>query len=129
MIENGGTQLPYGFCGSVAGWRELQPQVSRVLRLPAEGIPEGPFLHVSHMALSKLCFGEGDMSKALAVLMDYLVINPDSPGVCHQATLILKSMGLKDQARRMGEHALQVMDDGSMDYESENLRRTLATLC
>ncbi len=54
---------------------------------------------------------------------------PDSPGVCHQATLILKTMGLKDQARRMGEHALQVMDDGSMDYESENLRRTLATLC
>ena len=99
MIENGGTQLPYGFCGSVAGWCELQPQASRVLRLPAEGIPEGSFLHVPD--------GEFDLIE-----------------VC-----LTESMGLKDQARRMGEHALQVMGDGSMDYESENLRRTLATLC
>ena len=98
-------------------------------RLLDQAISIRPDYDVSHMALSKLCFEEGDMSKALAVLTDYLVINPDSPGVCHQATLILKTMGLKDQARRMGEHALRVMDDGSMEYESENLKRTLATLC
>jgi glycosyltransferase involved in cell wall biosynthesis len=114
--------------GLAQAWLQKGDHV-KARRLLEQAIAIRPDYDVSHMVLSKLCFGEGDMSKALTVLTDYLVSNPDSPGVCHQATLILKTMGLKDQARRMGERALQVMDDGAMDYESENLKRTLATLC
>ena len=80
------------------------------------------------MTLSRLHFEEGDVPKALTVLTDYLSINPDSAGVCHQATLILKTMGLTEQARQMGERALGIMDEGALEYESENVRRTLATL-
>lgn len=83
---------------------------------------------VTALALSRLRLEEGDISGSLRELTDYMEINPESAGACHQASLILMQLGMNEQARGMGEHAVRLLEKQSLDIEAKQLRETLTAL-
>lgn len=104
--------------GETAGARRLLEQAIRLQ----------PHYDVSHMALSRLHLENGNPGQALQVLTEYLGVNPDSVGACQQATLILKSLGYVDHARRMGERAVALCERSALTHEAEEMKRVLAVM-
>ena len=97
-------------------------------RLLQQAIAIKPDYEVSHLVLSRLYLQQQEPQRALRVLTGFMSHHPDSPGVCQQAALILHHMGLSDQARRMGRHALQVLTANGQDHEVEHMQRILAAI-
>lgn len=102
--------------------------LARAERLLLQAIAIHPDYEVSHLVLSRLHLLRQQPQRALQVLTRYLNDHPDSPGVCQQTTLILHHLGCDEQARRMGQHALQVLTASGQDHEVEHMQRILAAL-
>lgn len=100
----------------------------RAERLLRQAIAIQPDYEVSHLVLSRLHLHRQQPQQALAVLTAYLERHPEAAGVCQQVTLILHHLGLADQARRMGSHALQILTRSGQDHEAEHMQRILAAL-
>jgi hypothetical protein len=64
----------------------------------------------------------------LSVLTTYLASHPDSPGACQQTALILQRLGRTDAAKRMGNHAVRVLEARALDTEAAAMKETLAAL-
>ncbi|MBK8101541.1 MAG: glycosyltransferase [Planctomycetes bacterium] len=100
----------------------------RARRLLEQAIALEPRYEVSHLVLSRLHLLRGDTLAALHTLTAYLAAHPESPGACQQTTLILQSLGMKDQARRMGARALGLLEARALDHEASEMKRILAAI-
>jgi tetratricopeptide (TPR) repeat protein len=101
---------------------------ARAQRLLEQAISLEPRYEVSHLVLSRLHLVRGDALAALRILTAFLAAHPDSPGACQQTTLILQRLGLKDQARRMGNRALDLLQERALDHEAAEMKRILAAI-
>ena len=106
----------------------LKGELRRGRRLAERAVAMAPDYEVGHLVLSKLQLQLGDAGKALRTLTAYLAERPDSPGVCQQATLILQRIGQKDQARRMGDHALALLRRNGAASEAAHMQEILAAM-
>jgi len=106
----------------------LRGDFVRAQRLLERAIAMEPSYEVAHLALSRLLLQRGDTGDALGVLTKFLAVHPDSPGACQQTTLILQRLGKTDEARRMGRHAVQLLQARALDHEAEAMNKILATL-
>jgi len=102
--------------------------LARAQQLLERAIAMEPGYEVSHLTLSRLHLVRGDVQASLRVLTDYLATHPDSAGACQQTTLLLHRIGLKQQARRMGERALHLLRAGAQDHEADHMQKILAAL-
>ena len=97
-------------------------------RMLERAIALDPSHDVSAMVLSRLWLEEGDIRRSLGVLTDYLASYPDSAGVCQQASMLLARLGLNDQAKRIGERAIALLEADASEIEANHMRKTLAAL-
>ncbi|MBL8731274.1 MAG: glycosyltransferase [Planctomycetes bacterium] len=100
----------------------------RARRLLLQAIAIHPAYEVAHLALSKLWLQRGDLGRALRVLTDFLAKHPESPGACQQTALILQRLGQTAAARRMGEHAVQMLEARALDHEAAQMQKILAAM-
>ncbi|MCA8976733.1 MAG: glycosyltransferase [Planctomycetes bacterium] len=100
----------------------------RARQLLEQAIAIEPGYEVAHLALSRLWLEGGDCQRALQVLTTFLAEFPDSPGACQQTTLILHRLGQTPQARRMGTHAVQLLEARALDHEAAEMNRFLAAM-
>ena len=100
----------------------------RALRLLEQSLRLEPRYDVTVLAISRWHLEGGDISTSLSVLTDYLTINPESAGACQQASMILAQLGMNEQARGMGEHAVRLLEKDSLNIEARQLRETLTAL-
>jgi Tfp pilus assembly protein PilF len=87
-----------------------------------------PAYEVAHLALSRLWLQRGDTAQALQVLTRFLAAHPDSPGACQQTTLILQRLGQTAAAKRMGRHAVQLLEARCLDHEAAAMNQILAAM-
>lgn len=113
--------------GIAQAWM-LRGDIERAQRLLEQAIAMEPGYEVAHLALSNLWLQRGDNSKALSVLTNFLAAYPDSPGACQQTTLILQRLGETEPARRMGRHAVQLLQARALDHEAAAMDKILATI-
>lgn len=113
--------------GIAQAWM-LRGDHERARRLLEQAITMEPSYEVGYLALSRLWLHLGDNSAALRVLTNFLATHPDSPGACQQTTLILQRLGKTTEARRMGKHALQLLQSRSLDHEAAAMNKILATI-
>jgi hypothetical protein len=62
------------------------------------------------------------------VLTTFLAAHPDSPGACQQTTLILQRLGQTAAAKRMGRHAVQLLEARALDHEAAAMTQILAAM-
>jgi len=60
------------------------------------------------------------------VLSTFLESHPDSPGACHQTTLLLHQIGRDDAARQMGRHTVRLLEERSLVEEAAAVNQLLA---
>jgi len=125
-IQDGITSY-VSLAGIAQAWL-LRGDMPRAQRLLEQAIAIEPGYEVAHLALSRLCFQRGDNSRALGVLTDFLAAHPGSPGACQQVTLILHRLGRTTEAKRMGEHAVRLLEARALDHEAAAMQRTLAAM-
>lgn len=113
--------------GIAQAWM-LRGDFERARRLLEQAIAIEPSWEVAHLALSRLWLQCGDNNKALRVLTDYLAARPDSPGACQQTTLILHRLGQTEQAKRMGRHAVRLLQNRALEHEAAAMNQILATM-
>ncbi|MBL8730098.1 MAG: glycosyltransferase [Planctomycetes bacterium] len=106
----------------------LRGDLPRAQRLLEQAIAIEPAYEVAHLALSRLLLQRGDNGRALGVLTDFLAAHPGSPGACQQVTLILHRLGRTAEAKRMGEHAVRLLEARALDHEAAAMQRTLAAM-
>ena len=106
----------------------LKGELQRASRLAERAVAMAPDYEVGPMVLSKLQLRLGDPAEALRTLTAFLTVRPDSPGVCQQATLILQRIGCVDQARRMGNRALALLQRNGADREAAHMQEILAAM-
>ncbi|MBX3462685.1 MAG: glycosyltransferase [Planctomycetes bacterium] len=106
----------------------LRGDVARAQRLLEQAIAIEPGYEVASLALSKCWLQRGDPARAIGVLTGFLAANPDSPAVCQQLTLVLHRLGHIAEARRMGEHAVRLLEARALDHEAAAMQRTLAAM-
>jgi tetratricopeptide (TPR) repeat protein len=106
----------------------LRGDVERALPLLEQAIAIEPSYEVAQLALSRLWLQRGDVQRALGTLTAYLAAHPNSPGACQQITLILQRIGETAAAKRMGRHALQILEARAQDHEAATLRTALAAM-
>ncbi len=106
----------------------LRGDCARAQRLLEQAIAIEPSYEVAHLALSRLFLQGGDNRRALSVLTDFLAAHPGSPGACQQVTLILHRLGRTVEAKRMGEHAVRLLEARALDHEAAAMQRTLAEM-
>ncbi len=106
----------------------LKGDLVRSRRLAERAVAMVPDYEVGHMVLSKLQLRLGDVPAALRTLTTYLTDHPDSPGVCQQTTLILQRLGCVDQARRVGQRAVQLLRKTGADHEAARMQDILAAM-
>jgi tetratricopeptide (TPR) repeat protein len=114
-------------CGIAQAWL-LRGEIGRAQRLLEQAIRIEPGYEVAHLALSRAWLQLGDAGRALGVLTDFLAAHPGSPGACQQVTLILQRLGRTAEAKRMGEHAVRLLEARALDHEATALQRTLAAM-
>ncbi len=100
----------------------------RAQRLLEQAIAAEPSYEVAQLALSRIWLQRGDPQRALRVLTTFLAAHPDSPGACQQTTLILHRLGQTAQARRMGRHAVGLLEARALDHEAAAMTKILATI-
>jgi tetratricopeptide (TPR) repeat protein len=103
-------------------------EFDRAERLLQQAVAIEPSYEVAHLALSRLCVQRGDNRRALAVLTDFLAVHPDSPGACQQTTLLLQRLGQTAAARRMGRHAVQLLEARCLEHEAAAMNKILAAM-
>jgi len=122
-----GTTSYVALTGIAQAWLQKGNR-ERALHLLEQSQQIEPKYDVTALTLSRLRVEEGDISGSLTVLTDYMKINPESAGACHQASLILMQLGMGEQAKGMGEHAVRLLESQSLDIEARQLRETLTAL-
>lgn len=113
--------------GIAQAWM-LRGDLDRAEALLRQAIALEPAYEVAHLALSRLWLLRGDDRRALQVLADFLAVHPGSPGACQQTTLVLQRLGQVDAAKRMGRHAVQLLEARALDHEAAAMTRMLAAL-
>lgn len=103
-------------------------ELGRARPLLEQAIALEPDYEVAHLALSNLWLQQGDVQRALRVLTSFLADHPDSPGACQQTTLILHRLGQTDEARRLGRHAVELLEARALDHEAAEMNRFLAAI-
>lgn len=103
-------------------------EFDRARQLLDQAIALQPDYEVAYLALSNLWLQQGDAQQALQVLTRFLGDHPDSPGAVQQTTLILHRLGQKAEARRLGEHAVQMLEARALDHEAAEMNRFLAAI-
>ncbi len=98
----------------------------RAQRLLEQAIAIEPSYEVAHLVLSRLHVESGDIPRALGVLSTFLESHPDSPGACHQTTLLLHQIGRDDAARQMGRHTVRLLEERSLVEEAAAVNQLLA---
>jgi tetratricopeptide (TPR) repeat protein len=107
---------------------QLRGELDRAQRLLEQAIALEPAYEVAHLALSRLWLQRGDLPRALQVLTSFLAAHPDSPGACQQTTLILQRLGQTAAAKRMGRHAVQLLEARALDHEAAAMTQILAAM-
>jgi tetratricopeptide (TPR) repeat protein len=125
-IQDGITSY-VSLAGIAQAWL-LRGELTRAQRLLEQAIAIEPAYEVAHLALSRLLLQCGDNRRALGVLTDFLAVHPGSPGACQQVTLILHRLGRTAEAKRMGEHAVRLLEARALDHEAAAMQRTLAAM-
>ncbi|MCA8944273.1 MAG: glycosyltransferase [Planctomycetes bacterium] len=97
-------------------------------RMLEKALAIDPSHDVTTMVLSRLWLEEGDIQRALSVLTDYLNRYPESAGVCQQTSMLLAQLGYTDQAKRIGERAVALLEADASQIEANHMRKTLAAL-
>lgn len=106
----------------------LRGAIDRAQRLLEQAIAIEPSYEVAQLALSRIWLQRGDPARALRVLTTFLTAHPDSPGACQQTTLILHRLGQTAQAKRMGKHAVSLLEARALDREAAAMNKILATI-
>ncbi|MFO1076845.1 MAG: glycosyltransferase [Planctomycetota bacterium] len=106
----------------------LRGDFERAERLLQQAVAIEPSYEVAQLALSRLCLQRGDAQEALRVLTTFLTAHPDSPGACQQTALILHRLGQTSQAKRMGKHAVGLLEARALDREAAEMNRILAAM-
>lgn len=106
----------------------LRGAIDRAQRLLEQAIAIEPSYEVAQLALSRIWLQRGDAARALRVLTTFLAAHPDSPGACQQTTLILHRLGQTAQAKRMGRHAVSLLEARALDREAAAMNKILATI-
>jgi len=113
--------------GIAQAWMQ-RGELDRAQLLLEQAIAIEPGYEVATLALSRLCILRGENQRALRVLTAFLAAHPDSPGACQQTTLILHRLGLSAQAKRMGRHAVSLLEARALDHEAAAMNKILATI-
>jgi tetratricopeptide (TPR) repeat protein len=100
----------------------------RAQRLLEQSAAMEPSYEVAHLALSRLWLERGDVARSLRVLTGFLANHPDSPGACQQLTLILQRVGRKNEAKRVGEHAVRLLEARALEHEATAMKEILAAI-
>jgi glycosyltransferase involved in cell wall biosynthesis len=98
-----------------------QPMLERAIALE-------PSYEVAHLALSRLWLQRGDNTRAVQVLTNFLAKHPDAPGACQQLTLILQRLGQTAAAKRIGRHAVQLLEARALEHEAVAMNKLLAAM-
>lgn len=106
----------------------LRGEHDRAQRLLEQAIAIEPAYEVAHLALSRLWLTRGDVPRALQTLTTFLAAHPDSPGACQQTTLLLQRLGQTAAAKRMGRHAVQLLEARALDHEAAAMNQILAAM-
>jgi tetratricopeptide (TPR) repeat protein len=106
----------------------LRGEFERALPLLEQAIALEPSYEVAQMALSKLWLQRGDNTRAVQVLTTFLAAHPDSPGACQQLTMILQRLGETAAAKRIGRHAVQLLEARCLDHEAAAMNKLLAAM-
>jgi len=106
----------------------LRKELDRAQRLLEQAIAIEPAYEVAHLALSRLWLTRGDVPRALQTLTTFLAAHPDSPGACQQTTLLLQRLGQTAAAKRMGRHAVQLLEARALDHEAAAMHQILAAM-
>ena len=106
----------------------LRGDTQRARRLLEQAIAIEPSYEVAQLVLSRLWLQQGDLGRALHVMTSYLAAHPDSPGACQQTTLILQRLGHKAEAKRMGQHAVRLLEARALDHEAAAMNEVLAAI-
>lgn len=113
--------------GIAQAWM-LRGELDRALPLLEQAIALDPAYEPAQLALSRLWLQRGDTGKALRVLTTFLAAHPDSPGACQQTTLILQRLGQAATAKRMGRHAVKLLEARALDHEAAAMNQILAAM-
>lgn len=113
--------------GIAQAWM-LRGEFERAAPLLEQAIALEPSYEVAQLALSRLWLLRGDATRALQVLTTFLAAHPDSPGACQQITLILQRIGETAAAKRMGRHAVQLLEARALDHEAAAMEKLLAAM-
>jgi tetratricopeptide (TPR) repeat protein len=106
----------------------LRGDYERARRLLEQAIGIEPAYEVAHLVLSRLYLQRGDAQRALQVMSRFLAAHPDSPGACQQTTLILHRIGRTAEAKRLGAHAVRLLEERALDHEAAAMSELLATI-
>lgn len=106
----------------------LRGDYDRARRLLEQAIGIEPGYEVAHLVLSRLYLQRGDAQRALQVMTRFLAAHPDSPGACQQTTLILHRIGRTTEAKRLGAHAVRLLEERALDHEAAAMSELLATI-
>lgn len=113
--------------GIAQAWM-LRGDLERAVPLLEQAVALAPSYEVAWLALSKAFLLRGDPAKALSVLTTFVAAHPDSPGACQQLTLILQRLGQSAAAKRMGRHAVQLLEARALDHEAAQMNKMLAAM-
>ena len=103
-------------------------EFARALPLLEQAIALEPSYEVAQLALSRLWLQRGDNTRAVQVLTTFLAAHPDSAGACQQLTLILQRLGETAAAKRIGRHAVQLLEARSLAHEAAAMTKLLAAM-
>ncbi len=113
--------------GIAQAWM-LRGDLDRAAPLLEHAIATEPAYEVAHLALSRLWLLRGDPARALQVLTTFVAAHPDSPGACQQITLILRQLGQSAAAKRIGRHAVQLLEARAQPAQAAAMTRLLAAM-
>ena len=97
-------------------------QINRAERLLRQSLEIEPSYEVAVLLLSRVGLEQRDPQKALRVLLDHLKKYPDAPGVCQQAALLMKELGLSQEAEGMANTAISLLENQSLESEAKQLK-------
>jgi len=113
--------------GIAQAWMQ-RGELDRAEQLLEQAIAIEPGYEVATLALSRLHLLRGDNQRALRVLTTFLAAYPESPGACQQTTLILHRLGHAAAAKRMGRHAVGLLEARALDHEAAAMNKILAII-
>jgi glycosyltransferase involved in cell wall biosynthesis len=98
---------------------------ARAKRLLEQVTAIEPSYEVAFLLMSRIYLEAQEFQPALNVLTDFLADHPDSPGACQQAMLILHRIGQKEAARKIGKHAVRLLEARCLERQASELNEIL----